>query len=434
MVSEGPFEMDENRLPKSIMAAIFLAVLLLAHASIARSAEKPREFALLVNGGGDPEKNASDFDQGLSAVYRSLAQRGVPKSQIIALSGSGKTEDIRSNEFGKSKTSNTQTLDYDGDGKPDVRGGATESSIEATFAELGKKMKAGDHLTLVLTGPSQKEFISGRTRLRLWGRDIDAKELARLIRKLPGGVKTTVVTDVAFGGDFVEHSSDRVCVFAAYDGKTVGTKSDQYLVKFAKRLSQGGTAADAHRSTGVGGKKTVSEFVWEQIAKIDRENSKREGSEVCVNCVAEKSLNAKDPAISEKLAESGFRASKNSSLDELIGVVKETPYYTPDLKAWAAVYIEGRSYSSRLAALTARKATYSDRFARRARAPAGARTISAELEGTAFRQEIADLKREEKFLSEDYEALMDELRFVATANPSALAEYQKRKECENHAY
>jgi len=44
------------------------------------------------------------------------------------------------------------------------------------------------------------------------------------------------------------------------------------------------------------------------------------------------------------------------------------------------------------------------------------------------------VKRDEKDLVEKHEALMDELRFVASANPSAIAEYQKRKECENHAY
>ena len=427
--------MEENRLPKSIAIAIFLAALLLAHASIARS-DEGREFALLVNGGSGKEKNSPEYDARLKDMYGALAKRGIPKDRIQALSGSGKTEDIRTNDFGGAAAAVAKAFDYDGKDGPEVTGPATEQSIETAFAELGKKMKAGDHLTLVVTGPSKKEMLSGRTRLRLWGQDIDSKELGRLLRKLPGGVQTTLVTDIAFGGDLVELSNDNLCVFAAHDGKSAGLKSDAYFSEFARKFSQAGTSvADAHRSAAKAGKNTVSDFVWEQIAKLDRDESKRAGGKVCVDCAVEKALNAQDPEISRQTAADALRLSKDSSLEELLAVIKQSrpQYLTEDLKQRVA-FFEAKSFKDRVALLEAQKRSLTDRRSRGVRNLASARSISAENEATSLRADVETVKRDEKDLVEKHEALMDELRFVASANPSAIAEYQKRKECENHAY
>lgn len=432
--------MEDHRLPKSIAFAILLTIVLFAHASIARSDDTKtgRDFALFVNGGGSFQTNSSAYDARLGQLYQTLKGKGVPKDQMTVLSGNGKKDGVRQEKWTEKEPDSSVSFDYDGDGKDDVKSDATRGSLESAFSDLSKKMKAGDHLTLVITGPSKKEMLSGQVKLKLWGKDVDAKDLGALLKRLPAGATTTIVTDVPFGGDLTDLTSPAVCVLSEHGGKEVGNKPSKYLTEFSKVLSrEGATLLAAHRRSTELGSHSLAKFVEQQLAEQERKPAS--GGAPCLACEVAK---MKDSPVGKALRKENRELSKESPVEELAEVVRKdrATYYDGDLKERIA-YFDQQSFESRMKAIQQKKKKISEEREAAFRSYLNGemgknrpQMEAAQRRADDLKKEIAATSTEEKNLKARYEQLKDELRLILSATPEQTEAYVNLKRCEAHAY
>jgi len=411
--------MDEPRLSKSIILAIALALTLFATATIAHAGGKT--YAVLLNGGGGFTTNDPRYDAGLSEVYGALKARGVFPHNIHIVSGNANTNGIRSKDWFDKNPAKPTTLDY---GRKDRKTPASTRSLDRVFRDLAKTVKPQDQVVIAVTGPTIKERFTGETKLRLHsGETLTVRELQNYLKKLPQGSTKVVLTDTAFGADFVNLNVKNACGFAAFSEDQSGPFDQSYFKQFSETLKKdGATFRVADLRANEAGKDSLALWIEDQ-----NRNIKNPIAKVCVDCAVQAGQAAASP-LEKGLARESRSLASNSSLEEMADVlVKEKPrYFDGDLKERVHYFTE-ESYTARLKKIRDAKSKYSQDFKRAQQNRAG------ESEGNRLRDEKVKILTSEKALEKRYRDVLNEMKFLLSAEPVQLSGYLEKKRCSQNA-
>lgn len=139
-------------------------------------------YAVIINGGGNPEWNWNRYWNHCAAVYSILVNTyRFPKDHIYVLmsDGTNPAADMRFINGGYTSS----PLDLDGDGSADVQYAATKQNISTVFNILSRKLTSADNLFIYTTDHGYQ--IDGtHVGMCLWNENITDVEFAREIDKV----------------------------------------------------------------------------------------------------------------------------------------------------------------------------------------------------------------------------------------------------------
>lgn len=203
------------------------------------------DYGMIVNGPGDKSSYYDVFDRTMMKFYRTMGLSGINRDKIMIMNSDGRSP------FANTKISDRTAL-INGVAKQHQHsdGKATKVDLKAKFTELGKKMKAGDHLHLYLTGHGSRA--DGKVYFMLWGEKLSVEQLRTYLKLIPAGAVKHIVGNFCFSGALLDLTSEpNTCVFSSVDDKTVmkalSTK-DEYSEYFMDQLTKGTAYYDAHKT------------------------------------------------------------------------------------------------------------------------------------------------------------------------------------------
>lgn len=154
---------------------------------------EPEYYALLINGGGDPNHVRSGDAPDMALAYNALRSRNGgerwKKQNIFALQSNGNSADQDSYDLMTGATT-TQNRDFDGDGRSEVTGPASEEAVNETFAKLQAIVKPNDELFIFVVdhgSPSHRNQYDASVEagIVLWNDEIlTVSELRQMIEAL----------------------------------------------------------------------------------------------------------------------------------------------------------------------------------------------------------------------------------------------------------
>ncbi len=168
-----------------------------------------------------------------------LREAGIKRDKITTLYADGETKGVDTTKanpwtlyFTKSEIDTPASLV--GDSYRDIKQSATRQGISATFDDLAKKVKDGDHLVFFVTDHGSK--YDGIT---LWnGESYSVSDLESQLAKLPSGVSVHLATNICYGGQLLRLTKNNVCVVTNTDDQKV-TYSNPNDDPFATGLASG---------------------------------------------------------------------------------------------------------------------------------------------------------------------------------------------------
>jgi len=191
--------------------------------------DRSRSYFVLVSGGGSANANGIRFWCDTAMLYSTLTRKyGVDKNHIWVYVSDG-------NSTGKDANLGDDTSpvlvdsprDLDGDGKEDVTGAASKSSLKTCMARLQNMLTANDQLFVFFTSHGGSDGVSGignyDCTISLFGSSLRDDELADMIRPFPCPV--AVAVESCYSGGFV----DDIC---AMDNRAVATACNHYEVSW----------------------------------------------------------------------------------------------------------------------------------------------------------------------------------------------------------
>lgn len=203
------------------------------------------DYGMIINGPGDKSSYYDVFDRTTMKFYRTMGLSGIYRDKIMIMNSDGRSP------FGNTNVSDRPAL-IAGVAKEHQHadGMASKVDLKAKFTELSKKMKAGDHLHLYLTGHGSS--VDGKVSFMLWGEKLSMDQLRSYLKLLPSGVTKHIVGNFCFSGALMELTTEpNTCVFSSVDEKTTMkalTTKDEYSEYFMDELTKGTAYYDAHKS------------------------------------------------------------------------------------------------------------------------------------------------------------------------------------------
>jgi hypothetical protein len=208
----------------------------------------PRLRAMLVNGGGSPERNYQSHLLHVRELIDLLDARGTSKQDIVVFTGDG-----------RDPAPDLAIIDPRDDGRfwmveglpvgealrPEIRledtrldavhvEPATRAALESWFAVEGATLARGDTLLIYVTDHGAKnEADLSDNSIVLWGERLSVTDLGRLLAGLPRGVRTVLLMSQCYSGSFA-HVIDRVRPADGIDGSVCG-----YFSVTAERFAYG---------------------------------------------------------------------------------------------------------------------------------------------------------------------------------------------------
>ncbi len=158
------------------------------------------KWAIIINGGADPNNNWVRYWNDCSAVYKTLISNGYNPEQIfVAISdGLNDSVDIHYNNgsYGNSP------WDLDGDGNNDVQFPATRIGITDMFEMVRDSMNGNDEVFIFTT--DHGDTIDGHSVLWLWNDEfVYDFEFANLVDRLGAGT-LNIVMEQCYSGGFID--------------------------------------------------------------------------------------------------------------------------------------------------------------------------------------------------------------------------------------
>lgn len=265
-------------------SALLALLLGLAAAEVAHAADPPLSpprvdpahvFALLINGGGNPDSNYSSHVRHLERMLATLDAAGVPRAHVsvFASDGSNPADDVASRSaepesFGWLEDTRLgerlrPPLELSSTTLPNVTvAPATRAQLDRWFARARGSLHAGDTLLVYVTdhGEDDAKGPDGN-RIVLWGahEGLSVRELRAWLGRLHPGVRVVSVMSQCFSGGFAGLSAGepRACgyfsstwdrpAYGCYPESNSGSEEGHSFELLAALAATGGDLAAAHR-------------------------------------------------------------------------------------------------------------------------------------------------------------------------------------------
>lgn len=178
---------------------------------------------MILSSGKLPELNQYGFYDSTKKMYLAFRATGIKRDNITTMYDDGKggnnTVMVEGSSWARDAAENTKLISVprslEGDTTSDMKNPATPAGINASFDDLVKKIKAGDHLVLFITGHGNQE-----KGVVLWeGQYYKSEDLKKQLNKLPKDVTTHIITNICYGGQLNQLTNKNVCVIANADNK-----------------------------------------------------------------------------------------------------------------------------------------------------------------------------------------------------------------------
>ncbi len=451
---------------------IYITTLLVFYGLAALAQKGSKNYAIIINGGGNNESNHQRYFENVHAIYDGFRGHGIPSEQISVLYGSGKVEDTNSSsnqpqftpidllEHAASSDStkastpsapSTITLDYLFSGEQRLLdGGANSQTIKKKFRELREKLKPGDNVTLYITDHGEQNP-EGGSSITLWGESMTVNELGDLLREFPQNSQIRVITNICYGGGLTELTSSNICVFANQQGhkQSVSESIDldlygqnfPYALKKKLDTDKDGkvTYWDAHQyATSLDDPENIPTtslewFLLKNKNKILEERSKKASARFAYGCE-----NHPDDAIQQianliedfdrmkvkiTLSTEGIPSSRKNllkgRLEKSIQVLKNKD--ASQLIEELDLKIEDLKISITESAKNWEKLSPQQQSAKRQK---------AQLEAQQIKTKLAQLEKDRR----KYEILNYELDLLKFADETLIKEYSMIRKCLDYAY
>lgn len=261
-------------------AVLFLACSLWAPsiaAELSAEAERPRIYALLINGGDRPGSNYQSHLHHLQDMVGLLRARGVPSGHVHVFSADGEdpapdltTRDsppadfwlLESTRLGNRLRPQARLVNTDWAAV--TLHPARQAALREWFEAARKQILPGDQLLVFVTdhGTGDRDD-PDNSAISLWGEKLTVRELKTLLARLPPGVQVVMLMSQCYSGAFataiddagVSEPSGDVCGFfsttaeeKAYGCYPEGRDRDRmgHAFHFIDALGRQATTAEAH--------------------------------------------------------------------------------------------------------------------------------------------------------------------------------------------
>lgn len=175
-----------------------------------------RTYAIILSGGIRAVSNYERYWNDCSFIYQTLVNKyGVPKENIypIMSDGSNPGEDMRCTAGGFQ----SQPLDLDFDGVPDIELAATKANVQATLSSLENALNEDDHLLFYVIDHGGSDDDISSSYICLWnGETLADTELAEMLEPFcQKYANVNVVLGQCYSGGFIDDLTKTGCVVSA---------------------------------------------------------------------------------------------------------------------------------------------------------------------------------------------------------------------------
>lgn len=233
-----------------------------------------RLVALLINGGGTPQRNYYSHLAHLRQLTATLRSAGLTSRDITVFSSDGSDP---APDVAVLRASGDDTLLHGtalgaliGEGN-ELEDGAIEgvhllparrAAIETWFALEARALRPGDTIFLYVTDHGERGANPREGAITLWGEKLTVAELEGMLGLVPAGVRVVSLMSQCYSGAFAQdpHAgrcgyfstfSDRRAYGCYPEAQEIGLAGDGHSARFLTALRAGGDLAAAHSYTAL---------------------------------------------------------------------------------------------------------------------------------------------------------------------------------------